>query len=75
MTPAHAEVAGQIERAYRGYHVWTSDEGPLVCNPRPAPRTGHLADGLRRGPRRADRRAVRRGGSCRPCAPGRDGRL
>jgi hypothetical protein len=28
MTPAQAaEVAGQIERAYPGYHVWTSDEG------------------------------------------------
>ena len=28
MTPARAaEVAGQIERAYPGYHVWTSDEG------------------------------------------------
>ena len=22
-----AEVARQIERAYRGYHVWVSDEG------------------------------------------------
>lgn len=23
----HAEVAGQIERAYPGYHVWVSDAG------------------------------------------------
>jgi hypothetical protein len=22
-----AEISGQIERAYRGYHVWVSDEG------------------------------------------------
>lgn len=27
MTPGQAEIAGQIERAYPGYHVWTSDEG------------------------------------------------
>lgn len=27
MTPEQAEIAGQIERAYPGYHVWTSDEG------------------------------------------------
>jgi hypothetical protein len=27
MTPGRAEIAGQIERAYPGYHVWTSDEG------------------------------------------------
>ena len=27
MTPAQAEIAAQIEVAYRGYHVWTSDEG------------------------------------------------
>lgn len=27
MTPAQADIAGQIERAYLGYHVWTSDEG------------------------------------------------
>jgi hypothetical protein len=27
VTPAQAEVAGEIERAYPGYHVWTSDEG------------------------------------------------
>lgn len=26
MTPAQAEITGQIERAYPGYHVWTSDE-------------------------------------------------
>jgi hypothetical protein len=27
VTPGQAEIAGQIERAYPGYHVWTSDEG------------------------------------------------
>jgi hypothetical protein len=27
VTPGHAEVARQIERAYPGYRVWTSDEG------------------------------------------------
>jgi hypothetical protein len=26
MTPGRAETAGQIERAYPGYHVWVSDE-------------------------------------------------
>jgi hypothetical protein len=25
--PGNAEVAGQIERAYPGYHVWISDAG------------------------------------------------
>ncbi len=27
MTPAQAEVAGQIGRAYPGWRVWVSDEG------------------------------------------------
>jgi hypothetical protein len=27
MTREQAEIAGQIERAYPGYHVWVSDEG------------------------------------------------
>jgi hypothetical protein len=27
VTPGQAEIAEQIERAYPGYHVWTSDEG------------------------------------------------
>ena len=43
MTPAQAEIAAQIERAYRGYHVWTSDEGywyasrtrPIATGPSP----------------------------------------
>lgn len=58
MTPVQAEVAGQIERAYRGYHVWTSDEGhwyatrirprargssPTVCGADPDQLTCELA--------------------------------
>lgn len=58
MTPAQAEVASQIERAYRGYHVWTSDEGHwyatrvrphargislTVCGADPDELTGELA--------------------------------
>jgi hypothetical protein len=27
VTPGQAEIARQIERAYPGYRVWTSDEG------------------------------------------------
>jgi len=27
VTPDQVEIAGQIERAYHGYHVWVSDEG------------------------------------------------
>ena len=58
MTPAQAEVAGQIERAWPGYHVWTSDEGrwyatrarprargasPTVCGATPDELTWELA--------------------------------
>ena len=58
MTPAQAEVAAQIERAWPGYHVWTSDEGhwyatrarprargtsPTVCGATPDELTWELA--------------------------------
>jgi hypothetical protein len=58
MTPAQAEIAGQIEVAYRGYHVWTSDEdywyasrmrraatgpSPTVCGASPEELTTELA--------------------------------
>lgn len=59
MTPAQAEIAGQIERAWPGYHVWTSDEGwwyatharprargttPTVCGASPDELTFELAE-------------------------------
>jgi len=58
MTPGGAEIAGQIERAYPGYHVWTSDEGywyasrtrliatgpsPTVCGASPEELTTELS--------------------------------
>jgi hypothetical protein len=58
MTRDQAEIAGQIERAYPGYHVWTSDEGhwyatrarprargasPTVCGTNPDELTSELS--------------------------------
>jgi hypothetical protein len=58
MTPGQAVIAGQIERAYPGYHVWVSDEGwwyasrvrrrargqsPTVCGADPGELTRELS--------------------------------
>ena len=59
MTPAQSEIARQIERAYPGYHIWTSDEGywyasrtrliatgpsPTVCGANPDELTTELCN-------------------------------